>query len=52
MAFTFSVAEYVEMVYVYGFGDSNAVHNVAEYQRHLLNRRIPSLRVLRVCQTF
>jgi hypothetical protein len=25
---------------------------VAEYQRHLLNRRIPSLRVLRVCQTF
>jgi len=32
MPFTFSVAEYADMIYVYGFCDSNSVHAVAEYQ--------------------
>jgi len=30
MLYTFSVTECAEMVYVYGFCDSNAVHTVAE----------------------
>jgi len=32
MPLTFSVAEYADMIYVYGFCDSNSVHAVAEYQ--------------------
>ena len=30
MPFTFSVAEYADMIYVYGFCDGNSVHAVAE----------------------
>ena len=33
MPFTFSVAEYADMIYAYGFCDGNSVHAVAEYQR-------------------
>jgi len=52
MPFTFSVAEYADMVYVYGFCDGNSVHAVAEYQRRFPNRRIPTRRVFtRVYQT-
>ena len=32
MPLTFSVAENADMIYVYGFCDSNSVHAVAEYQ--------------------
>ena len=42
MSFTFSVAEYADMIYVYGFCDDNSVHAVAEYQRRSPNRRIPT----------
>ena len=45
MPFTFSVAEYADMIYVYGFCDSNSVHAVAEYQRCFPNRRIQTQRV-------
>jgi len=45
MPFTFSVAEYADMIYVYGFCDSNAVQAVAEYQQRFLNCRIPNPRV-------
>ena len=31
MPFTFSVAEYADMIYVYGFCDGNSVHALAEY---------------------
>ena len=52
MPFTFSVAQYADMIYVYGFCDGNLVHAVAEYQRRFLNRRIPTRRVFtRVYQT-
>jgi len=52
MPFTFSVAEYADMIYVYGFCNSNSVHAVAEYQQHFLNCRIPTRRVFtRVYQT-
>ena len=52
MPFTFSVAEYADMIYVYGFCDGNSVHAVAEYQQHFLNRRIPTRWVFtRVYQT-
>jgi len=52
MPFTFSVAEYVDMIYVYGFCDGNSVPAVAEYQRRFPNRRIPTRRVFtRVYQT-
>ena len=52
MPFTFSVAEYEDMIYVCGFCDSNSVHAVAEYQRHFPNRRIATRRVFtRVYQT-
>jgi len=52
MPFTFSVAEYADMVYVYGFCDGNSVHAVAEYQQRFPNRRIPTRRVFsRVYQT-
>jgi hypothetical protein len=40
------------MVYVYGFCDNNAVYTVAEYQRYLPNRRIPTLKVFGVYQSF
>jgi len=42
MPFTFSVAEYADMIYLYGFCDSNSVHVIAEYQQRFLNRRIPT----------
>jgi len=45
MPFTFSVAEYADMVYVYGFCDGNSVQAVAEYQQRFPNRRIPPRRV-------
>ena len=52
MPFTFSVAEYADMIYVYDFCDGNSVNAVAEYQQRFLNRRIPTRRVFTpVCQT-
>jgi len=52
MPFTFSVAEYADMIYVYGFCDGNSVHAIAEYQRCFPNSRIPTRRVFtRVYQT-
>ena len=45
MPFTFSVAEYADMIYVHGFCDGNSVHAVAEYQQHFPNGRIPTRRV-------
>jgi len=52
MPFTFSVAEYADMIYVYGFCDGNSLHAVAEYQQHFPNHRIPNRRVFtRVYQT-
>jgi len=45
MPFTFSVAEYADMIYVYGICDGNSVHAVAEYQRRFPNRRIRNRRV-------
>ena len=45
MPFTFSVAEYADMIYVYGFCDGNSVHAITEYQRRFPNRRIPTRRV-------
>jgi len=45
MPFTFSVAEYADIIYVYGFCDGNSVHAVAEYQQRFPNRRIPTQRV-------
>ena len=43
--FTFSVAEYADMIYVYGFCDGNSVNAVAEYQQFFPNCRIPTQRV-------
>ena len=52
MPFTSSVAEYADMIYVYGFCDGNSVHAVAEYQQCFPNHRIPTQRVfIRVYQT-
>jgi len=52
MPFTFSVAEYADMIYVYGFCDGNSVQAVAEYQQGFPNHRIPTRRVFtRVYQT-
>ena len=52
MPFTFSVAEYADMIYVCGFCDGNSVNAVAEYQQRFPNRRIPTRRVFtRVYQT-
>jgi len=45
MPFTFSVAEYADMIYVYDFCDGNSVHAIAEYQQRFPNRRIPTRRV-------
>jgi len=43
--FRFSVAEYADMIYVYGFCDGNSVQAVAEYQQRFPNRRIPTQRM-------
>ena len=52
MPFTFSVAEYADMIYVYGFCDSNSVNAVAEYQQRFPNHRIPTQTgFTQVCQT-
>jgi len=52
MPFTFSVAEYADMIYVCSFSDGNSVHAIAEYKQHFLNHRIPTKRVFtRVYQT-
>jgi len=52
MPFTFSVAEYADMIFVYGFCDGNSDQAVAEYQQRFLNCRIPTRRVFtRVYQT-
>jgi hypothetical protein len=54
MPFTFSIAEYVGMIYVFGLCDGNSVHDVrvAEYQQCFPNRRVPTGRVFtRVYQT-
>jgi len=52
MPFSFSVAEYADMIYVYGFCDGNSVHAVAEYQRRFPDRRIPTRKVFtRIYQT-
>ena len=52
MPFTFSVAEYADMIYECGFCDGNSVNAVAEYQQRFPNRRIPTQRVFtRVYQT-
>jgi len=52
MPFSFSFAEYADMIYVYGFCDGNSVHAVAEYQQRFPNHRIPTRRVFtRVYQT-
>jgi len=52
MPFTFSVAEYANLIYVYGFCDGNSVQAVAKYQQRFLNRRIPTQRMFtRVYQT-
>jgi len=45
MPFIFSFEEYADMIYVYGFCDSNSVLAVAEYQQRFPNRRIPNRRV-------
>ena len=45
MLFTFSIAEYADMIYVYGVCDGNSVHALAEYQQHFPNHRIPTRRV-------
>jgi hypothetical protein len=45
ITFTFSVAEYADMVYFYGFCAGNAVHAVPEYERHFPNRGILVRRV-------
>ena len=47
MPFTFSVAEYADMIYVFGFCDGNLVHAVAEYQQRFPNRRIPTRKVFK-----
>jgi len=52
MPFTYSVAEYADMVYVYTICDVNSVHAIAEYQQRFPNRRIPSQGVFtRIYQT-
>ena len=40
MPFTFSVADYADMIYVYGFCDGSSVHAIVEYQQRFPNRRI------------
>jgi len=45
MPFTFSDAEYADMICVYGFCDGNSDQAVTEYQQRFPNRRIPIRRV-------
>jgi len=45
MPFTYSVAEYADMIYVHSICDGNSVHAIAEFQQRFSNRRIPSQRV-------
>ena len=45
MRFTFSVTEYADIIYVYGFCDGNSINAAAEYQQRFPNRRIPTRRV-------
>jgi hypothetical protein len=45
MPFTFSNAEYADMVYVYGSCDGSAAAAVVEYRQRLPNSRIPVRRV-------
>jgi len=42
MPFTYSVAEYADMINVYSVCDGNSVHDIAEYQQRFPNRRIPT----------
>ena len=42
MPFTFSLAEYADMVYVYGFCAGNAVPVTVEHHRRFMNHRIPT----------
>jgi len=52
MPFTLAVAEFADMIFVYGFSDCNLVQAVAEYHQRFPNRRIPTQRVFtRVYQT-
>jgi len=52
MPFTFSVAEYADVIYVYGFFDGNSLDALPEYQQRFPNRRIPTRRLFtRVYQT-
>jgi len=52
MPYTYSNAEYADMIYVYGFCDGNSVNAVGEYQQRFPNRRTPSRRVFtRIYQT-
>jgi len=52
MPFTYSVAEYADMIYVYSICDGNSVHAIAEYQQRFPNHRIPTQRVFtRIYQT-
>jgi hypothetical protein len=46
MPFTFSVEEYADMIYVYGFCDCNSVHAVAEYQKRFPNRTTRAISLL------
>jgi hypothetical protein len=45
MPFTFSNAEYADMMYVYGFCGGSAAAAVVEYRQQFPNRRIPVRRV-------
>jgi len=42
MPYTYSVAEYADMIYVYSICDGYSVHAIAEYQQRFPNRRIPT----------
>jgi len=42
MPFVFSLVEYCDVHFVYGFCDGNARAAVEEYQRRFPDRRIPS----------
>ena len=33
LPFTFSAAEYADMIYVYGFCDGNSAYDIAEYKQ-------------------
>jgi len=42
MPFTYSVADYEDLIYVYSICDVNSVHAIAEYQQCFPNRRMPT----------